>query len=99
MTEYRNNVIQDAVSSINLELTGISSVEVQIIHCPFDPLLYGLDENFRLTKFADLKGRTCKVTQDSLNKLLDGLVKENANCSRGESFLLQKMGAHKIGMH
>lgn len=64
-----------------------------------DPLLYGLDENFRLTKFADLKGRTCKVTQDSLNKLLDGLVKENANCSRGESFLLQKMGAHKIGMH
>ena len=40
---------------------------------PFDPAAHELDPNFRLTKFADLKGWGCKVPQDALLKLLEGL--------------------------
>lgn len=40
---------------------------------PFDPAAHELDPNFRLTKFADLKGWGCKVPQEALLKLLEGL--------------------------
>ncbi len=40
---------------------------------PFDPAAHELDPSFRLTKFADLKGWGCKVPQEVLLKLLEGL--------------------------
>jgi len=43
------------------------------IRRPFDPAAHDLDANFRLTRFADLKGRGCKVPQEVLLKLLDCL--------------------------
>jgi len=40
------------------------------IRRPFDPTAHELEANFRLTRFADLKGRGCKVPQEVLLKLL-----------------------------
>lgn len=40
---------------------------------PFDPEENGLDKDFRLTKFTELGGWGCKVPQDVLNNLLEGL--------------------------
>ena len=42
--------------------------------CPFDPVAHGLDQSFRLTNTADLKGWGCKVPQNVLLKLLEGLL-------------------------
>lgn len=43
---------------------------------PFDPAAHDLDSSFRLTRFADLKGRGCKVPQDVLNKLVSSLQQD-----------------------
>merc|ERR1712012_295980 len=43
------------------------------IRRPFDPTAHELESNFRLTRFADLKGRGCKVPQEVLLKLLEGI--------------------------
>ena len=43
------------------------------IRRPFDPTAHELEANFRLTRFADLKGRSCKVSQEVLSKLLECL--------------------------
>lgn len=45
---------------------------------PFDPAAHELDPNFRLTKFADLKGWGCKVPQEALLKLLEGLQQDSS---------------------
>ena len=45
---------------------------------PFDPVAHELDPNFRLTKFADLKGWGCKVPQEVLLKLLEGLQQDSS---------------------
>ena len=43
------------------------------IRRPFDPTAHELEANFRLTRFADLKGRSFKVPKDVLSKLLECL--------------------------
>ena len=45
---------------------------------PFDPSAHELDPNFRLTKYADLKGWGCKVPQEVLLKLLEGLQQDSS---------------------
>lgn len=35
----------------------------ELLRRQFDPTAHDLDSNFRLTRFADLKGRGCKVPQ------------------------------------
>ena len=44
-----------------------------VLPCPFNPVAHDLDPNFRLTRFADLKGWGCKVPQAVLTRLLEGL--------------------------
>lgn len=39
----------------------------------FNPEEHGLDRGFRLTAFSDMKGWGCKVPQETLLKLLQGL--------------------------
>ena len=38
---------------------------------PFDPAVHDLDPNFRLTRFADLKGLGCKVPNDAVTRMLE----------------------------
>lgn len=45
---------------------------------PFDPAAHDLDPSFRLTRFADLKGWGCKVPQEVLLKLLEGLQQDSS---------------------
>ena len=61
---------------------------------PFDPTDHDLDANFRLTRFADLKGWGCKVPQEVLLKLLEGLKEETG----GQNQFMQ-MPTPKIGKH
>ena len=49
------------------------SINLFLFRRPFDPTAHELEANFRLTRFADLKGRGCKVPQEVLLKLLEGL--------------------------
>ena len=46
------------------------------IRRPFDPVAHDLEPDFRLTRFADLKGWGCKVPQEALLKLLEGLQQD-----------------------
>lgn len=57
----------------------------------FNPELYELDPNFRLTNFADLKGWGCKIPQPVLENLLRELEsaekKSNSDPSKiGKNF-------------
>ena len=47
------NVNNDALAAAQLELGGNGNV---LVRRPFDPVAHELDANFRLTRFADLKG-------------------------------------------
>nr|XP_061812597.1 selenide, water dikinase 1 isoform X3 [Nerophis lumbriciformis] len=62
----------------------------------FNPESYELDKNFRLTRFAELKGTGCKVPQDVLQKLLENL-QEN-HYQEDEQFLGAVMPRLGIGM-
>ncbi|TKS73341.1 Selenide, water dikinase 1 [Collichthys lucidus] len=62
----------------------------------FNPESYELDKNFRLTRFAELKGTGCKVPQDVLQKLLETL-QEN-HYQEDEQFLGAVMPRLGIGM-
>jgi len=54
------------------------------IRRPFDPVAHELDADFRLTRFADLKGWGCKVPQEVLLKLLEGLQQQEGNPQEAE---------------
>ncbi|TNN45575.1 Selenide, water dikinase 1 [Liparis tanakae] len=62
----------------------------------FNPESYELEKNFRLTRFAELKGTGCKVPQDVLQKLLEAL-QEN-HYQEDEQFLGAVMPRLGIGM-
>nr|CAD7196561.1 unnamed protein product [Timema douglasi]CAD7256231.1 unnamed protein product [Timema shepardi]CAD7401192.1 unnamed protein product [Timema poppensis]CAD7411846.1 unnamed protein product [Timema cristinae]CAD7424883.1 unnamed protein product [Timema monikensis]CAD7438066.1 unnamed protein product [Timema bartmani]CAD7604161.1 unnamed protein product [Timema genevievae] len=68
---------QDALSVAQLEL-GVNP-NALAIRRTFDPVAHELDATFRLTRFADLKGRGCKVPQEVLTKLLEGLQQDDNN--------------------
>ena len=61
---------------------------------PFDPTDHDLDPNFRLTSFADLKGWGCKLPQDVLTKLLEGIKEETG----GQNQFMQSH-TPKIGIY
>ena len=64
------------------------------IRRPFDPRAHDLDAHFRLTRFADLKGWGCKVPQEVLLKLLEGL-QDDANSQEEHHFM--HMAIPRIG--
>lgn len=61
----------------------------------WNPLDHGLDESFRLTNFTGLKGWGCKVPQNVLLKLLEGLG--GAEPLQTNNFGGIGFGAQKIG--
>ena len=65
------------------------------IRRPFDPTAHELDANFRLTRFADLKGRGCKVPQEVLLKLLEGLADDGGQ--QDEQHFMAHMSIPRIG--
>merc|ERR1719447_1633475 len=67
------------------------------IRRPFDPRAHDLDAHFRLTRFADLKGRGCKVPQEVLLKLLEGL-QDDANSQEEHHFMHMAIPRIGIGM-
>ncbi len=56
------------------------------------------DANFRLTRFADLKGRGCKVPQDVLLKLLEGLQDDSNEQNEHAHFMHMAIPRIGIGM-
>ena len=57
----------------SLAVTAQLEMGTPALRCPFNPVAHDLDPNFRLTRFADLKGWGCKVPQPVLTRLLEGL--------------------------
>ena len=78
-----------------LELGGQSASTAAAVRRPFDPTAHELDANFRLTRFADLKGRGCKVPQDILLKLLEGL--QDDSHGEGDHGHFMHMAIPRIG--
>ena len=68
------------------------------IRRPFDPTAHELEANFRLTRFADLKGRGCKVPQDVLLKLLEGLQDDQNQEEHSAHFMHVPIPRIGIGM-
>lgn len=65
MGDYQN-VTQDALQVAALEMAG--NPNALSLRRPFDPTAHDLEASFRLTRFADLKGRGCKVPQEVLGE-------------------------------
>jgi len=74
----------DVLNSAHLELHGGGDAELRR---PFDPTAHDLDGSFRLTRFADLKGRGCKVPQDVLSKLVSALQQDYSAQDQEPQFL------------
>ncbi|EDV56053.1 inactive selenide, water dikinase-like protein [Drosophila kikkawai] len=74
----------DVLNSAHLELHGGGDAELRR---PFDPTAHDLDASFRLTRFADLKGRGCKVPQDVLSKLVSALQQDYSAQDQEPQFL------------
>ena len=55
------------------EFVDVMSEETHGEFAEFDPTKHGLQDSFRLTDYANLKGWGCKVPQKILLKLLEGL--------------------------
>lgn len=55
---------------------GLDMHNPNALRRPFDPTAHDLEATFRLTRFADLKGRGCKVPQDVLGKLVSSLQQD-----------------------
>lgn len=55
---------------------GLDMHNPNALRRPFDPTAHDLESTFRLTRFADLKGRGCKVPQDVLGKLVSSLQQD-----------------------
>merc|ERR1719383_840628 len=68
------------------------------IRRPFDPTAHELEANFRLTRFADLKGRGCKVPQEVLLKLLEGLQDDQNQEEHSAHFMHVPIPKIGIGM-
>ena len=85
-----------AVQAVQLELTGENAASLALRR-PFDPVAHDLDATFRLTRFADLKGWGCKVPQDVLLKLLEGLQDDGSIQEHEQSQYLH-FPYTKIGM-
>lgn len=88
-------VAQDALGAVQLELGG--NPNSLALRRPFDPLAHDLEANFRLTRYADLKGRGCKVPQEVLNKLVEGL-QQDYNASEHEHAHFMHMAVPRIGI-
>ena len=67
---------------------------------PFDPVVYELDPNFRLTKFSDLKGLGCKLPRDALNKMLEPLRdQEKSQLEAEQAHFQYVMPSPRMGKH
>jgi selenide, water dikinase len=64
---------------------------------PFDPTAHDLESSFRLTRFADLKGRGCKVPQEVLGKLVSSL-QQDYNAQEHEHSHFMHMAIPRIGI-
>ena len=84
-----------AAVTATAETAVVPNPNALAIRRPFDPTAHELDANFRLTRFADLKGRGCKVPQEVLLKLLEGIQDDGGQDS--EHFM--HMAIPRIGMY
>ncbi|KAJ8983403.1 hypothetical protein NQ317_010496 [Molorchus minor] len=97
MGDYQvTGVQQDALGAVQLELGG--NPNALALRRPFDPLAHDLEASFRLTRFADLKGRGCKVPQEVLNKLVEGLQQDYNSSSEHEHAHFMHMAIPRIGI-
>merc|ERR1719347_614303 len=96
--EFKHKNSEDKTNSQALAGDGDTSIinNTLAIHRSFDPISYGLDANFRLSRFADLKGRGCKVPQDTLLQLLEGIQEDKITAS--DEFMHMHIPKYGIGM-
>lgn len=96
MTELQATpVTQDSLGVVQLELGN--NQNALALRRPFDPVAHDLEPTFRLTRFADLKGRGCKVPQEVLSKLLEGLQHDENNAQDHEHAHFMHMALPRYG--
>lgn len=71
--------------------------EVVNVRRPFDPQAHDLESTFRLTKFTDLSGSGCKVTQDALNRYLDSLKQQQSALEAEQAHFQYLPASPKLG--
>lgn len=94
MSDYQS-VGQDALNVAHMELQGNSNT--LSLRRPFDPTAHDLEATFRLTRFADLKGRGCKVPQEVLGKLVSSL-QQDYTAPEHEHVQFMHMAIPRIGI-
>merc|ERR1719283_536950 len=85
----------DSKATTQQEIGQNSSLAVRR---PFDPTAHELEANFRLTRFAVLKGRSCKVSQEVLSKLLECLQEDPNQEDTSAQFMNVPIPKIGIGM-
>lgn len=88
-------VYQEQLPVVQLELEG--NPNSLSLRRPFDPVAHELDATFRLTRFADLKGWGCKVPQEVLSKLLEGLQQDDNSAQEYEPAHFMHMEIPRVG--
>ncbi|ESO06545.1 hypothetical protein HELRODRAFT_184938 [Helobdella robusta] len=68
------------------------------IRRPFDPQIHDLDPNFRLTRFADLKGLGCKVPSDALTRMLEPFREDKSLLDSEQSHFQYVAATPRIGI-
>lgn len=86
---------QDALAVAQIELQGNSNALA--LRRPFEPTAHDLEASFRLTRFADLKGRGCKVPQEVLGKLVSSL-QQDYSAQEHENAHFMHMAIPRIGI-
>lgn len=94
MGDYQT-VAQDALGVAQLEMQ--CNPNALALRRPFDPTAHDLESTFRLTRFADLKGRGCKVPQEVLGKLVSSL-QQDYNAQEHENTHFLHMAIPRIGI-
>lgn len=89
-------VAQDALNAAQLELGGATNNAM--LRRAFDPTAHDLEPTFRLTRFADLKGRGCKVPQEVLNKLVSSLQQDYPTQDQDEGDQFVHAAIPRIGI-
>lgn len=88
-------VYQEQLPVVQLELEG--NPNSLALRRPFDPVAHDLEASFRLSRFADLKGWGCKVPQEVLSKLLEGLQQDENNAQDYEHAHFMHMEIPRVG--
>jgi len=84
-------MVEGMVQAADMERrTAMMDGRIKSTRSPFDPTTYSLSPTFRLSRYAEMRGRKCKIPTAVIQSLLQGV--EDENTRPGSDGGVSKMG-------